>query len=123
MGKFALGIAEAYNPKFARLKPKTNGAPKVVEFAKSFLEKMINKTITKDVFDTTAQRALFPTLPAFADQIKPLGKIEKLEFLGKKTAGSLRQFTYRAIFENVTVVYLFVLDKEKKVAGFVLKPE
>ena len=123
--KLAQGIGKTYNSEFAPIKaePIEDKEPKVNEFAKNTLQKAIDGTIEKELFNIQAQKELYPKILAMSPNLKSLGKVIKLELLEKNDLGEARQYKYRAIFENSTLIYFLVLDKEGKIKGALLQPE
>jgi CubicO group peptidase (beta-lactamase class C family) len=125
ISKLAQGIAESYDSKFAPIRAEAieDKEPKVTELAKTILRKLTDGTVEKDVFNTEAQKAIYPKLSGASEFLKTLGKALKFELLDKKENNDIRQYKYRVVFENNTVNYFFFLDKEGKISGLGLQPE
>lgn len=126
IGRLAQGVAQIYNPKLAQIKAQAieDKEPKVTAWAKDVLQQTIDATIKKELFTDEAQAALFPDrIKQTSENLKPLGKINKLELLESRTVGELRVYRYRAIFENESLIYVINLTKDDKIAGIGLRPE
>jgi len=60
-----------------------------------------------------------PALVAQIDQtIAPLGKFQKLQYVGEDSVQGYDRYHYTAVFEKGTQNYLFVLDSSGNIAGF-----
>ncbi len=113
-------VAGALFPNFAGPTP----APKpedraVTERFREALVSFFQGKVDRSQYTDAANAALTPELiAATATQLKPLGAVARIQFLGVNKAAAETVYSYRVTFTNgETLTWRFVLDANGKIAG------
>ena len=124
--KLARGVLEIYHPELMPAPEKAieDKEPKVTELAKEILQKTIEEKLTPELFTPEAATPILNASKQAAAALKPLGTLNKIEFLERRDLENGNRFyRYRLTYDSAKLLYIVVLTKDDKVAGLQMRPE
>lgn len=113
-------VAGALFPNFAEPTPAPEPEDRAVtERFLQTLASLFHGKVDRSQYTAAANAALTPELvAATATQLKPLGAVARIQFLGVNEAAAETVYSYRVTFTNgETLTWRFVLDANGKIAG------
>lgn len=118
--KIASRIMELYQPELARpkLKPIRDTEPQVTLLAGTFITKLIDSTLTPDMFTKEFGNDFLPYSHRASAYLKKHGRFERLELLDRRELDNQRRlYHYRLFFSHEVLELLLTLDKDNKIAA------
>ncbi len=115
-GRIAHQVAALYNPKLAPPAPIEDQEPQVTAFFQSVMQKIAAEKADPNDFAPEVRAKLFPDLvKAWAKRTVNLGAIKSVELLERKQDGDHREYTYRATFDSLKIVYCMTLNPDHQI--------
>jgi CubicO group peptidase (beta-lactamase class C family) len=115
-GRIAHELAALYNPKLAPPAPIEDKEPQVTAFFRSVMQKIAAEKADPNDFAPEVRAKLFPDLvKAWAKRTANLGPIKSVELLERKQDGDHREYTYRATFDSLKIVYCMTLNPDNRI--------
>ena len=117
-GKIARGVAGLLNPALMPrvLHPIEDKEPQVTAMLRDVLTKLAEGKADAATFTPQEWQELSPDLSGYADFMKELGPLQKLELLERKEEGQQRLYTYRAAYKEPIKVSMH-LSADGKIAA------
>ncbi len=117
-GKIARGVAGLLKPELVPpvARPIEDKEPQVTAMLRDLLMQLADGKADAAAFTTQEWQELSPDLSGYADFLKELGRLQKLELLERKDEGQERIYTYRAAYKEPLKVELH-LTTEGKIAA------
>jgi CubicO group peptidase (beta-lactamase class C family) len=116
--KIVSGVAAIYSPalKPPEEKPIPDKEPQVAQMVKDLLREIADGKAKPEQF-TEELRRLFPEeIQGAAEALKEWGELQSLELLERKEEGERRNYRYRVMFKETTVILSIGLTKDDKIA-------
>jgi CubicO group peptidase (beta-lactamase class C family) len=117
-GKIARGVAGLLNPELTPpvLHPIEDKEPQVTSMVRDVLTKLAEGKADAGAFTAQEWQELSPDFSAYADFMKELGPLQKLDLLERKEEGEEKVYTYRATYKEPIKVSMH-LTADGKIAA------
>lgn len=97
-------------------KPIPDKDPKMTKHLRALLQDALTDAMRPEDYTAEFWKELSPKRAELQSDLKGLGNFVSMTLVDHASAGGKRTYRYRLEFEKVTVLQLFVLDKQNKVA-------
>jgi hypothetical protein len=119
-GRIAHHVAGLYVPALMppELKPIEDKEPQVTAFIREILQKVAEGKADPEWFTPERRKELFPDrIKDFGEFVKSLGTLKSLDLVERKQEDGLPAYTYRAAFDDRTMLLRLTLSPDGKIAG------
>ena len=115
-GRIAHEVAGVYNSKLAPPAPIEDREPQITAFFQSVMRKIAAEKADPNDFAPEVRAQWFPDLvKGWAKHTTHLGPLKSAELLERKPDGDRREYTYRATFDSLKIVYCMTLNSNNQI--------